>query len=98
QCRILDGPGRVQRTHGLGAPTPNVCGTRITGPRMQPGPSAQMRAFATARKCPFPQTSPTSPPAATDTGLSARFRDFVDDASFPCVGAKAALSRDSIEV
>src|SRR5690606_334730 len=57
-----------------------------------------MRAFATARKCPFTQTSPASPPVAADTGLSARFRDFVDDASFPCVGAKAALSRDSIEV
>src|SRR5690606_28828422 len=57
-----------------------------------------MRAFATACKSPAQPARPRPPLPETGSGLSARFRDFVDAASFPCVGAKASLARDSIEV
>jgi len=56
-----------------------------------------MRAFATARKYPVAQP-PVRDCPATGNGLAARFRQFVGEASFPCVGAKAALARESLEV
>lgn len=57
-----------------------------------------MRAFATARSYPVTQPCPARPRSAASTGLTARFREFLGEASFPCVGAKAALARESIEV
>lgn len=35
--------------------------------------------------------------ATTDGAVTARFLDFVGDASFPCVGSKAALARGAIQ-
>ena len=49
---------------------------------------------------PASNASPASPPtsdASNDGALTARFFDFVDDASFPCVGSKAALARGAIQ-
>ena len=45
-----------------------------------------------------PDRSPSSPdtPAPETGGAAARFLDFVDAPDFPCVGAKAALSRDTL--
>ncbi len=50
-------------------------------------------------------TSPTSPisPAARasipgNTAMTTQFFEFVDAASFPCVGSKVALARDAIQV
>lgn len=57
-----------------------------------------MRAFATTRNYPGMQPCPAQPRSAASNGLTARFRDFLGEASFPCVGAKAALARESIEV
>lgn len=57
-----------------------------------------MRGFASARNDCFGQTCPASPRSAAGNGLAARFRDFIGEASFPCVGAKAALARESIEI
>lgn len=47
-----------------------------------------------------PLPSTTHLPSDTETGgsLSSRFRTHVEAADFPCVGAKAALSRDTLEV
>ncbi len=40
--------------------------------------------------------SPAPSGASNDTALTAQFFDFVDNASFPCVGSKAALARGAI--
>lgn len=48
-----------------------------------------------------PLTRPDNPPAGpagSDGPLAARFRAHVEAGDFPCVGAKAALARDAIEV
>ncbi|MGJ4801866.1 guanitoxin biosynthesis heme-dependent pre-guanitoxin N-hydroxylase GntA [Luteimonas sp. SDU82] len=56
-----------------------------------------MRSSATVRRTPGP--TPASPShACTEGPHAARFREFIGGASFPCVGAKAALSHDSIVV
>ena len=57
-----------------------------------------MRAFATTRNYPDTQACPAQARSASSNGLTARFRDFLGEASFPCVGAKAALARESLEV
>lgn len=44
-----------------------------------------------------PENRPSGPPAA-DGPLAARFRAHVEAGDFPCVGAKAALARDALEV
>ncbi len=43
------------------------------------------------------QASPAPSGASNDDALSAQFFDFVDAASFPCVGSKAALARGAIQ-
>ena len=42
--------------------------------------------------------STTLPPRRGETALEARFRDFIADRAFPCVGAKSALGRGGLEV
>ncbi|MDB5469872.1 MAG: hypothetical protein JWR84_1432 [Caulobacter sp.] len=37
-------------------------------------------------------------PSKTVTGLAERFADFIQDGSFPCVGAKSALARAEMEI
>lgn len=56
---------------------------------------AQLRRFN-----PAPASAPAAhaPSSANDDGaLTEQFFDFVDDASFPCVGSKAALARGAIQ-
>lgn len=50
--------------------------------------------LSSSARCPvMPPLDDATPPAATDHPLADRFRHFVTDAGFPCVGAKAALSK-----
>jgi len=46
---------------------------------------------------PASSASPAPAGASNDGALTAQFFDFVDDASFPCVGSKAALARSAIQ-
>lgn len=61
---------------------------------MSPRP-AELRQSDTA---PFRgAAAPASHGANNDGVITARFFDFVDDSSFPCVGSKAALARGAIQ-
>src|SRR5690606_19557610 len=85
---------RGRRTHRFGGGLTRV----VTAPN-GPFPRLEyclMRSLATARRHDSAQI-PESDDAPC-VGLSAAFLAFVDDPAFPCVAAKAALSRGTIQV
>ncbi|MDQ3229779.1 MAG: YqcI/YcgG family protein, partial [Pseudomonadota bacterium] len=54
-------------------------------------------------KCPFslyvpPPATNERAPSANNGALTAHFLDFIAGPTFPCVGSKAALARDAIQV
>ena len=58
-------------------------------------PARLRRSIPAPASCPH---SHTPSRAGNDSARTARFLEFVDDASFPCVGSKAALARGAIQV
>ena len=46
----------------------------------------------------MPPREETATPVSAPHPLAARFRAFITDSSFPCVGAKSALSRGQLEI